>query len=70
MIYSNFVGILNKFEVKEIEAQGVEFDPNFHQAVLMEHDENKPSGVILEVMQKGYMYKDKVIRPVMVKVNE
>ena len=70
MIYSNFVGILNKFEVKEIEAQGVEFDPNFHQAVLMEHDENKTTGVILEVLQKGYMYKDKVIRPVKVKVNE
>lgn len=70
MIYSNFVGILNKFEVKEIEASGVEFDPNYHQAVLMEHDENKPSGVVLEVLQKGYMYKDKVIRPAMVKVNE
>ena len=70
MIYSNFIGILNKFEVKEIEANGFEFDPNFHQAVLMEHDENKPSGVILEVLQKGYMYKDKVIRPAMVKVNE
>ena len=70
MIYSNFVGILNKFEVKEIEANGVEFDPNYHQAVLMEHDENKPSGVVIEVLQKGYMYKDKVIRPAMVKVNE
>lgn len=70
MIYSNFVSILNKFEVKEIEANGVEFDPNFHQAVLMEHDENKPSGVVLEVLQKGYIYKDKVIRPAMVKVNE
>lgn len=70
MIYSNFISILNKYEVKEIEANGIEFDPNFHQAVLMEHDENKPSGVVLEVLQKGYMYKDKVIRPAMVKVNE
>ena len=70
MIYSNLIGILNKYEVKEITAQGVEFDPNVHQAVLMEHDETKPSGVVLEVLQKGYMYKDKVIRPAMVKVNE
>lgn len=70
MIYSNLIGILNKFEVKEIVAQGVEFDPNIHQAVLMEHDENKPNGVVLEVLQKGYMYKDKCIRPAMVKVNE
>ena len=70
MIYTNLIGILNKCEVREIEAEGVEFNPNFHQAVLTEKDENKPSGVILEVLQKGYMYKDKVIRPSMVKVNE
>jgi len=70
MIFGNLNSILGKFEIKEIEALGVEFNPNFHQAVLMEHDENKPSGVVLEVLQKGYMYKDKVIRPAMVKVNE
>ena len=70
MIYSNLIGVLNKNEVKEIEADGVEFDPTIHQAVLMEHDDAKPSGVVLEVLQKGYMYKDKCIRPAMVKVNE
>lgn len=70
MIYTNIIEILNKNEVKEIEAEGIEFDPTVHQAVLMEHDENKPHGVILEVLQKGYIYKDKVIRPAMVKVNE
>lgn len=70
MIFGNLNNILGKFEIKEIEALGVEFNPNFHQAVLMEHDENKPSGVVLEVLQKGYIYKDKVIRPAMVKVNE
>ena len=70
MIFGNLNSILNKFEIKEIEALGLEFDPNFHQAVLMEHDDTKPSGVVLEVLQKGYMYKDKVIRPAMVKVNE
>ena len=70
MIYGNLVSILNKEDVKEIEASGIEFDPNYHQAVLTEHDETKPSGVVLEVLQKGYTYKDKVIRPAMVKVNE
>ncbi len=70
MIYTNLINILNKCEVKEINAEGVEFNPNIHQAVLTEKDENKPSGVVLEVLQKGYMYKDKVIRPAMVKVNE
>lgn len=70
MIYTSIIEILNNNEVKEIEAEGIEFNPTVHQAVLMDHDENKPHGVVLEVLQKGYMYKDRVIRPAMVKVNE
>lgn len=70
LIYSNTVNILNKFEVKEIDAEGIEFNPDYHHAVLTDHDDNKPEGVVLEVLQKGYMYKDRVIRPAMVKVNE
>ena len=70
MIYGSFVNVLNNIEVKEIECDGLEFDPVYHQAVLTEKDETKPSGVILEVLQKGYMYKDKLLRPAMVKVNE
>lgn len=70
LIYTNMINILGKFDVKEVDAEGVEFDPNYHHAVLTDHDDNKPAGVILEVLQKGYMYKDRVIRPAMVKVNE
>ena len=70
LIYTNTVNILNKYEVKEIKAEGIEFDPTFHHAVLTEQDDTKPAGVVLEVLQKGYMYKDRVIRPAMVKVNE
>lgn len=70
LIYTNTINILNKFDVKEINAEGVEFDPEYHHAVLTDHDENKPEGVVLEVLQKGYMYKDRVIRAAMVKVNE
>jgi len=70
IIYSNTLSMLNKFEVVEIKASGCEFDPAYHHAVLTEHDESKPAGVVLEVLQKGYMYKDRVIRPAMVKVNE
>lgn len=70
LIYSNTINILNKFDVKEISSEGVEFDATYHHAVLTEHDDNKPEGVVLEVLQKGYTYKDKVIRPAMVKVNE
>ncbi len=70
LIYSNTINILSKFQVKEIEAEGVEFNPEYHHAVLTDHDGGKPAGVVLEVLQKGYMYKDRVIRPAMVKVNE
>jgi len=70
MLYTSLVDVLNQNEVQEIEADGLEFNPNYHQAVLTEKDQTKPAGVILEVLQKGYLYKDKVIRPSMVKVNE
>ena len=70
LIYTNMIQILGQFDVKEISASGVEFNPDFHHAVLTEHDESKPKGVVLEVLQKGYFYKDRVIRAAMVKVNE
>ena len=70
MVYTQIKSLLEKFEVKEIESLHKEFDPTYHQAVLTDKDENFDSGIIIEVLQKGYMYKDKVIRPTMVKVNE
>lgn len=70
MIYCNLVNVLEKFEVKEIDAMGKEFDASFHQAVLTEPREGVEPGIVIEVLQKGYMYKDKVIRPSMVKVSE
>ena len=70
MIYCNLVNVLEKYEVKEIESMGKEFDANFHQAVLTEPRDGVESGIVIEVLQKGYMYKDKVLRPSMVKVSE
>lgn len=70
MIYTNLVNILQELEVKEIDCKGLEFDPMKMEAVLTESDKNLPSNVVLEVLQKGYTYKDKVIRVAMVKVNE
>ena len=70
MIYCSIKNMLEKFEVKEIECLGKEFDPTYHQGVSTAKDDTKESGIILEVFQKGYIYKDKVIRPSMVKVNE
>ena len=70
MVYNQTRSLLEKFEVKEIECLGKEFDPTYAQAVVVEKDETKDSGVVLEVFQKGYMYKDRVLRLAMVKVNE
>ena len=70
MIYTRLIKILNDFEVTEIDALNKEFNPNYHSAVLTGKDEKKESNIVLEVLQKGYMYKDKVIRVAMVKVNE
>jgi molecular chaperone GrpE len=70
MILGNLTSLLDKFEVHEIECLGLEFDPTLEEAVLTEHDESKPENVVLEVLTKGYKYKDKVIRHAMVKVNK
>lgn len=70
MIYNSLKNILEKFEVKEIEAIDKEFDPNFHQAVMQEEKEGTKENIVIEVLQKGYTYKDKVIRPAMVKVSK
>ena len=70
MILGNLTALLDKFEVREVECLGLEFDPHVAEAVLTEHDESKPENVVLEVLTKGYKYKDKLIRPAMVKVNK
>ena len=70
MVYNQTRSLLEKFEVKEIECLGKEFDPTYAQAVVVEKDEEKESGVVLEVFQKGYMYKDRILRIAMVRVNE
>ncbi|MCM3710841.1 nucleotide exchange factor GrpE [Sporosarcina luteola] len=70
MIYRNLFEALKGEGLVEIEALDKEFDPNFHQAVMTGNDPEKSSGVVLEELQKGYMLKDRVLRPTMVKVNE
>lgn len=70
MIYMGLINTLNKFEVKEIDALNKEFDPSYHQAVMTDKKEGINPGIVIEVMQKGYTYKDKVVRPAMVKVSE
>lgn len=66
MIFKQLQDSLGKFGLEEIEALDEEFDPNFHHAVMQEDGENP--GCVMEVLQKGYKLKNKVIRPAMVKV--
>ncbi|MDE6141620.1 MAG: nucleotide exchange factor GrpE [Bacilli bacterium] len=70
MIYTNILSILSSNGVVEIEAMNAPFDPNVHQAVLTEVKEGVEAGIVIEVLQKGYMYKDRVLRAAMVKVSE
>lgn len=70
MVYRSLLAATGEEGLAAIEAEGKEFDPNFHQAVMQEKDESKPSGIVLAELQKGYMLKDRILRPTMVKVNE
>lgn len=70
MIDKQFIEVLKKHGVEQIEAIGKEFDPNFHQAVMMTSVDGVASNVVTEELQKGYKLKDRVIRASLVKVNE
>jgi len=68
MIYRQFKDILSSMGVEDIQAVGEQFNPNLHNAVTHVEDENFGESEIIEEFQKGYIYKDKVIRYSMVKV--
>jgi molecular chaperone GrpE len=70
MVYKGLVEALKKEGIEPIETVGKEFDPHLHQAVMQVQDESVDSNIVVEEFQKGYMLKDRVIRPAMVKVNE
>ena len=70
MIYKKLIEILDNKNVEVIDQKEVEFDPNIHQAVATEKVDGVESNKILDVLQKGYKYKDKLLRPAMVKVSE
>ena len=69
MVYKNLVETLEKHDIKAIDALNQPFDPNFHQAVMTEAADSE-SDIVIEEFQKGYILKDRVIRPTMVKVSE
>ena len=67
-IYKQFLTVLEGLGVTPIEAVGKEFDPNYHNAVMHVDDENYGENIVVEEFQKGYLYKDSVVRHSMVKV--
>lgn len=69
LILKQLIEVLKKSGIEEIKTLGEEFDPNFHNAVMMEDNPDFESGKVTEVLQKGYTLNSKVIRPSMVKVN-
>jgi molecular chaperone GrpE len=68
LIARKFQNILEAESVKRIEAAGQPFDPNFHEAISSEPNEDVESGYVIEVVQNGYMLGERVIRPAMVRV--
>ncbi|MGB6407883.1 MAG: nucleotide exchange factor GrpE [Planococcus donghaensis] len=70
MVQKSLLEAVNREGLEEIKSVGEQFDPNFHQAVMQEKDDSAEPGVVLQELQKGYILKDRVLRPAMVKVNE
>ena len=70
MVYCSIQNILEKYDVKAIDGANKPFDPVYHNAVIIEAKDGVEPGMVIEVLQKGYLYKDKVIRPAMVKVSQ
>ena len=68
MIYKQLIGELEKMDVRPIPAVGEEFDPNLHNAVMQVESDEYESGVIAQELQKGYTYRDSVVRHSMVGV--
>jgi len=70
IIYSDMISILKKNNIHPIESIGKKLDPNLHQAMMEIEDGNKDSGIILKEIQKGFMMKDRLLRPSLVGVSK
>lgn len=69
MIFRQLEGVLKAEGLTPMEAEGQPFNPEFHQAIMQVESDEHEEGVVVEVVQKGYLLKDKVLRPAMVKVS-
>ncbi len=70
MVYQQLINALHKEGVEEIEALGLEFNSNYHHAIMSEVKEGVKPNVVIEVLQKGYKLKDRILRASLVKVSE
>ena len=70
IIYNDMISILKKNNIQPIECIGKKLDPNLHQAMMEIEDENKESGIVLQEFQKGFMMKDRLLRPSLVGVSK
>ena len=70
IIYKDMMGILKKNNINPIESVGKKLDPNLHQAMMEIEDENKDNGIIMQEIQKGFMMKDRLLRPSLVAVSK
>ncbi len=70
MIYGNFSSVLQSYEIQAMDVLNKPFDPNMMEAVLAEGVEGVEANIVIDVLQKGYTYKGKVIRHAMVKVSK
>ena len=70
MIKNQLYKALEEEGVSEIDALNEEYNPNFHQAIMTEKIEGTQANMVLQVLQKGYLFKDRLIRPAIVKISE
>ncbi len=68
LIYNKLLAFLENEGVKQFQAEGQSFDPNYHEAVTSEDSDQHSSGQIIEVLQQGYLLGERVLRPAMVRV--
>ncbi|MBU5440436.1 MULTISPECIES: nucleotide exchange factor GrpE [unclassified Paenibacillus] len=69
MIFRQFLQVLEQEGLQAMNAVGQPFNPEFHQAIMQVESDDHEEGIVVEEVQKGYMLKDKVLRPAMVKVS-
>jgi molecular chaperone GrpE len=68
LIYRKLLSTLESEGIQPMDAEGTPFDPNLHEAIMSEESDQHESGQVIEVLQEGYMFGDKVLRPAVVRV--